>query len=142
MIHYSFHLHETKITIKIHIYASLMVAMTKDILFATPEETSVLWNGPRRERSLSSTLYPLTILRKPGRYISDLKDYCILGTKEEKMLEQMFRSMDLSGRAYHRLLKTARTIADIEECEQINEYHLSEAVCFFGGMKGGVFNEK
>ena len=74
--------------------------------------------------------------------VSDLKDYCILGTKEEKMLEQMFRSMDLSGRAYHRLLKTARTIADIEECEQINEYHLSEAVCFFGGMKGGVFNEK
>lgn len=74
--------------------------------------------------------------------VRDLQVYCILGAKEKKMLEQMFRSMDLSGRAYHRLLKTARTIADIEECEEINEYHLSEAVCFFEGMIGGAFDDK
>ena len=74
--------------------------------------------------------------------VSDVQKYCVLGIKEQKMLEQLFRSMDLSARAYHRLLKTARTIADVEECEKINEYHLSEAACLFGGMKGGVFDEK
>ena len=57
------------------------------------------------------------------------------------MLVHMFQTMDLSARAYHRLIKTARTIADVEECEAINEYHLSEAACFFGGTKGGVFHE-
>lgn len=73
--------------------------------------------------------------------VSDIQVYCAIGAKEQKMLEQMFRSMDFSARAYHRMLKTARTIADVEECEEINEYHLAEAACLFGGMKGGVFDE-
>ena len=73
--------------------------------------------------------------------VRDVEKYCKLGTKEQTMLVHMFQTMDLSARAYHRLIKTARTIADVEECEAINEYHLSEAACFFGGTKGGVFHE-
>ena len=73
--------------------------------------------------------------------VRDVEKYCKLGTKEQAMLVHMFQTMDLSARAYHRLIKTARTIADVEECEAINEYHLSEAACFFGGTKGGVFHE-
>jgi magnesium chelatase family protein len=34
----------------------------------------------------------------------------------------------LSARAYHRILKVARTIADLEDREQIDERHLSEAI--------------
>lgn len=74
--------------------------------------------------------------------VGDVKKYCKLGRKEEKMIAQLFHTMDLSARAYHRLIKTARTIADVDESERINEYHLSEAACFFGGMKGGIFDEK
>lgn len=58
---------------------------------------------------------------------SQLKKYCILGTQEKALLEQIFKKYRLSTRAYHRILKVARTIADLEESENITTGHLSEA---------------
>lgn len=60
----------------------------------------------------------------------DVEKYCPLRKNEKKMLEDLFHTMDLSARAYHRLIKVARTIADIEESEEISEVHLAEAVCY------------
>lgn len=40
--------------------------------------------------------------------------------------------MKLSARAYHRILKVARTIADLAGSRDIREIHLSEAVCYRG----------
>ncbi|SFB75127.1 YifB family Mg chelatase-like AAA ATPase [Butyrivibrio sp. YAB3001] len=59
---------------------------------------------------------------------SDIKKYCKLGKREENYLENAFCSMDLSARAYHKILRVARTIADIDESENIMEIHLMEAV--------------
>ncbi len=56
--------------------------------------------------------------------------FCILGKEEQEFLEQIFHKMDLSARAYHRILKVARTIADISRSERIKSEHLSEAVCY------------
>ena len=39
-----------------------------------------------------------------------------------------FKKLELSTRAYNRILKVARTIADLEECKNINEKHLAEAI--------------
>ena len=39
-------------------------------------------------------------------------------------------TLELSARAYHRILKTARTIADLEEQENIAKEHLLEAACY------------
>ena len=58
---------------------------------------------------------------------SQLKKYCILGKQEKALLEQIFKKYRLSTRAYHRILKVARTIADLEESENITTGHLSEA---------------
>lgn len=63
---------------------------------------------------------------KPG----DIRRFCALGAKEQCLMEQIFESMKLSARAYHRILKVARTIADLEGADRINEIHLSEAVCY------------
>lgn len=60
----------------------------------------------------------------------NVKKYCNLRDKERAFMQQLFTVMNLSARAYHRLLKVARTIADIDDCEQITEVHLSEAVCY------------
>ena len=38
--------------------------------------------------------------------------------------------MDLSARAYHKIIKVARTIADIDDSEKITEEHISEAICY------------
>lgn len=58
----------------------------------------------------------------------DIQKYCVLGKKENELMKKAFESLQLSARAYHRILKLARTIADLEECERINIYHLSEAI--------------
>jgi magnesium chelatase family protein len=42
-------------------------------------------------------------------------------------LDRLFRALSLSGRAYSRILKTARTIADLDNSEKIQKKHISEA---------------
>ena len=54
--------------------------------------------------------------------------YCTLGRSEKKFVKEVFRRMDLSARAFHRILRVSRTIADLEGEERILEDHLAEAV--------------
>lgn len=54
--------------------------------------------------------------------------YCKLGSKQKEILEKAFERLNLSARAYIKILKTARTIADLEEKENIEEKHLAEAI--------------
>jgi magnesium chelatase family protein len=61
---------------------------------------------------------------------ADIKKYCRLGIREEAYLENVFCKMDLSARAYHKILRVARTIADIDGSEDIREIHLMEAVSY------------
>jgi len=60
----------------------------------------------------------------------DIKRFCPLGRKEEELMEKVFTRMNLSARAYHKIIKVARTIADLEGEEQIGCGHLSEAACY------------
>lgn len=53
--------------------------------------------------------------------------YCSLQNEERKMMEMAYTSMNLSARAYHKILKVARTIADLDGSENIQKQHLSEA---------------
>lgn len=59
-----------------------------------------------------------------------ISKYCKLGRKEQILIEKAFTKMNLSARAYHRILKVARTIADLENAEDISIKHLSEAICY------------
>lgn len=59
-----------------------------------------------------------------------IKKYCRLEAKEQALLEEAFVKMNLSARAYHRILKVARTIADLDHSEQITTKHISEAICY------------
>jgi magnesium chelatase family protein len=58
--------------------------------------------------------------------------YCVLGSGEQELLHQAFESMSLSARAYHRMIKVARTIADLEDSERIRETHICEAIGYRG----------
>ena len=59
-----------------------------------------------------------------------MEKYCALGSSESSLMEQVFDSLGLSARAYDRVLKVARTIADLEGVENIREEHLAEAVSY------------
>lgn len=60
----------------------------------------------------------------------DVERYCRLEEAELRYMERMFTCMKLSARGYHRILKVARTIADLAGCERIAEIHLAEAICY------------
>ena len=61
---------------------------------------------------------------------AQVRKYCPLGTQQQKMMQQLFSSMNLSARAYHKIIKVARTIADLEESGEIERRHLAEAACY------------
>lgn len=58
----------------------------------------------------------------------DLEEFCHLGPAEENMMEQAFKKLNLTARTYHKILKVARTIADMEESRKISVMHLKEAM--------------
>lgn len=60
----------------------------------------------------------------------EVERFCVLGEQERGYMERMFSAMQLSARAYHRILKVARTIADLDGSERIGEMHLAEAICY------------
>lgn len=72
-----------------------------------------------------------------------MQKYCRLGEKEQLFMEEMFHKHTLTARTYHKILRVARTIADMQESENIQMPHLTEAVCyrsigdkFWGGVQG------
>ncbi len=54
--------------------------------------------------------------------------YCPLTHSQKEMIEGAFHALSLSARAYDRILKVSRTIADIEGEESIADHHLAEAI--------------
>lgn len=57
-----------------------------------------------------------------------IKKYCRLGSSGEKLLETAVEKLGLSARAYHRILKCARTIADLDHHKNIQVSHVGEAI--------------
>jgi magnesium chelatase family protein len=60
----------------------------------------------------------------------EIEQYCQLDEQQRALLLQATRKLGLSGRALHRILKVARTIADLSNCEQLQMSHLSEAISY------------
>jgi magnesium chelatase family protein len=57
-----------------------------------------------------------------------IRETCALGSAEAAVLQKAVAALHLSARAYDRILKVARTIADLEESEHIAAHHLQEAI--------------
>jgi len=60
--------------------------------------------------------------------IREIKKYCKLAPSERSILENAAGRLDLSARAYHRVLKVARTIADLADSAEIKKEYLLEAL--------------
>ena len=58
----------------------------------------------------------------------DTDTYCPMDQKEKEMLGEAFDSLHLSARSYHRMIRVARTIADLDGKEKIEEIHILEAL--------------
>jgi len=100
----------------------------KDLAGKAPQESSaqvkerVLQARKRQEERLgkgrtNSSLTP-----------AEIEEHCPLGREERSLLERAARKLNLSARAYHRVLKIARTIADLSGETEIKGPHLLEAL--------------
>lgn len=62
--------------------------------------------------------------------VTEIENFCALKNKEKLLLDKAMDKLKLSARAYHRILKLARTIADIEGSSNIETPHLTEAISY------------
>lgn len=62
--------------------------------------------------------------------VKQIEDYCTLSDSARLLVKQTFEALAMSMRGYHKLLKIARTIADIEMSECIEQHHIQEAVMY------------
>lgn len=62
----------------------------------------------------------------------ELDKYCSLASAEQDYLRDIYDSLNLTARSYSKILKVARTIADLDDSENIQIPHLAEAVCYKG----------
>jgi magnesium chelatase family protein len=74
---------------------------------------------------------------KPNQRLTthEIDRLCILDATAEKTLRQAMAMMNWSARAYHRVLKVARTIADMDALGRINGTHMSEAIGYRRGLQ-------
>lgn len=85
-----------------------------------------------RARVIKARNIQLQRQQKSNRFLSnkEIEQYCQLSKADEELLAQVMEKFKLSARAYHRILKVTRTIADLAGSEKIQTVHLSEAVSY------------
>jgi magnesium chelatase family protein len=72
---------------------------------------------------------PKAYQRSNGRMqVEAIKEYCPLNAQQERLLKDAMEQLKLSVRAYDRILKVARTIADLADSKSIEDAHLLEAI--------------
>lgn len=59
---------------------------------------------------------------------AQIEQYCKIDEQGQNILRQAFNSLNLSARAYNKILKVARTIADLDFAQNILPQHIAEAV--------------
>lgn len=68
------------------------------------------------------------IFSNSGMQSKEIREYCKIDSSGEDLLKMAMTKLGLSARAYDRILKVARTVADLGRSEEIRTEHLSEAI--------------
>lgn len=115
---------------RIDLHLEVPAVRYEDLRSATPAETStairervVAARERQLERFASDRIYSNAMM-KPRH----IKKYCQLDDTCLRLLEQATERLGLSARTYHRILKVARTIADLDLQDAIAPHHLLEAI--------------
>ena len=95
----------------------------------TDESSAVIRERVCRAREIQNKRYKdIHIITNSMLDSKNLEKYCRLGEEEETLMRQAFTSLDMTARSYHKILRVARTIADLEGSEEIDKKHLLEAI--------------
>jgi magnesium chelatase family protein len=93
------------------------------------ESTTAIRERVEQARQVQLGRFYGTTLTANARMLpSQLKKFCVLDTSLGDLLQQAMEQLSLSARAYDRILKVARTIADLAGADRIASPHLLEAI--------------
>ncbi len=106
---------ETSDAIRQRVQAARNIQQTR---FTNPHDAS------RLSKKGSST----DIIANADMRIGEIRQFCQLQDEGQSLMRAAMSQLQLSARAYHRILKLSRTIADLEGSEEIQSTHLAEAL--------------
>ena len=116
---------------RIDIHLEVPAVNYRDLAADTPAEPS----SAIRERVAAARARQRTrFAQRPGVHANaqmtarDLKRWCVVNDEVEALLRSAITRLGLSARAYHRVLKLARTIADLSDSEELSAAHVREAI--------------
>jgi magnesium chelatase family protein len=116
---------------RIDIHLEVPAVAYRDLVGGREEEPSAAIRA-RVERARE--IQRRRFLAQPGLHANahmgarDLRRHCRLSGPVESLLRDAVNRLGLSARAYHRVLKIARTIADLEAADELSPVHVSEAI--------------
>ena len=120
-----------KNTTRIDIQCEILPLSFREISTASPDEpSSVIRERVLRARNIQARRFASIQGVHCNAQMSEkhLCEYCVLDTESSELLRLAMERLQLSARAYSRILKVARTIADLEVSESIQSHHVAEAI--------------
>ena len=111
-------------------------SLPKKALF-THEATSIETSASMQKRVLMAREKQLKRHSKINAQLTnqEIQRFCFLQKADRLLLEQAIQQLNLSARAFYRILKIARTIADLQDSKMIETHHLTEALSYRGMHK-------
>lgn len=106
----------------------------QDMIQPSPSESSYIIQmrvEEARERQLKR-FREHELLNNAAMQPKHIKEFCTLTEDSQILLNTAYRKQKWSARAYDRILKVSRTIADLDGCERIGPSHLAEAIAYRG----------
>lgn len=95
------------------------------------ETSATVKERVNKARAVQTKRYACTNIHSNSQMTSEMiKKYCALDAAGEKIMQNAFDKLGMSARAYTRILKVARTIADLDGAENIGSRHIAEAVMY------------
>lgn len=104
----------------------------EDLSSRKPQESSAaIAERVQKARDIQAKRFSGTSVKSNSRITSDIiADVCRMTPDAEDMLKRAFEKLGLSARAYDRILKVARTCADLDGSELLEKPHISQAISF------------
>jgi magnesium chelatase family protein len=115
---------------RIDIQVDVRAVPYRELASRTPGESSAALRARvdrARQRQLAR-FRGRPLFRNAQMTARDLRQHCAVDRSAEHLLERAMDTLALSARAYTRILKVARTIADLEGSESITTAHVGEAI--------------
>jgi magnesium chelatase family protein len=126
---------------RIDIHVEVPAVPYKDLMLETESEPSrFIRKRVTEARSFQTKRFSRTKIYCNAQMSNrQIKKHCAIDAPSAQLLESAIEKLGLSARAYHRILKISRTIADLEGAPAIQTEHISEAVQYRSLDRGGMF---